>query len=102
MLREEETGLSKARGQEKLISLGWAQCNKPAPSTCPSVAWGREGREEQVSPLCQAHMMGTDRLKDGNITRVPVKPRSVSWAVHTGGRLALQELHWNCSVWADA
>ena len=49
-----------------------------------------------------AHIMGTDRLKDGNITRVPVKPRSVSWAVHTGGRLALQELHWNCSVWADA
>ena len=98
MLREKETGLSKARGQEKLISLGWAQCNKPAPSTCPSMAWGREGRGEQVSPLCQAQMMGTDRQKDRNITRVPVKPRSVSWAVHTGGRLALQELHCNCSV----
>lgn len=53
MLGKEETG------QEKLISLGWAEYSNLTPSTYPSV--------EIISVhYVRLHMMGIDNLKDGN------------------------------------
>lgn len=81
MLGEEETG------QEKLISLGWAEYNNLAPSTYHSI--------EIISVhYVRLHVMGIDNLKDGNnMGAQEANSISMNWAVYARGRLPQHVLH---------
>lgn len=95
--RRDRSGQSQRPGKAHLIGVGSLQ---QASSFYLSLCCLGERGQRRAS---QSTMSGSyDGYGQANRSGVPLKPRPVSWAVHTGGRLALQELHWNCSVWADA